>query len=128
MARGAKKIYGLAGEVSAFFPGRCLVMQGGFPEEMACTPTAFTVHSGGHFFPLNRGPPLSPGPLSRARPDMSFLSGLRTMHSAALACQRVWGGELPLFTNFSVAPKCWNPQFPGPPSAQPVAELKETPQ
>lgn len=72
-----------------FFSRKVPCNAGGFPEEVACMPTAFTVHSGGRFFPLSRGPPLSPGPLSRARQGMSFLSGLRTMHSAALVCQGV---------------------------------------
>lgn len=107
--RGDEKSYVLTGKGPAFLQEGCPETLEGFPEEMARTPAASTVHSGGHFFPLSGGPTHAPGYLSSGwtRQDFSLWS-----QNYAFCCptlSRCRDGGLASLTILSVAPKGWNP-------------------
>lgn len=74
--KGARRAMCLLGNHLFFWRTRCLKMLEGFPEEVACTPTISTVHSGGHFVPLSGGSTHFSGSLSLGwtRHDFSLCS------------------------------------------------------
>lgn len=110
IAREAKKSYVLAGEASFFVEKGCPEMLEGFPEEVICTPTASTVHFGGHFFLLSGGSHKLPG-ISFLRLDQARLFSLVSEPCIVLApaCRGVGGRDLASFIVLSMAPKGWTP-------------------
>lgn len=104
----------------------------GFQEKVAHAPAASTVHSGGHFFPLSRGPTLSPRPLSSGWTRYAFSFWSQNHACCWSQAVRVYGVAdclIAYLQAFLWLPNAQIPSQPArPPPAQAAEELGETPQ